>query len=100
MKTWFTPRRPALFQSVRSSRDLSLVAFAGALLVAFALHAGAFLPRLGPDAPAAEAPRIEQAPERREPAFVAARHAPAAAPATAEPDRAPAAPSPCDTPRG
>ena len=37
---------PTLFASVRSSRDLSLVAVAGALLAAFALHAGAFVPRL------------------------------------------------------
>ena len=43
-------RRPAPFQSVRTSRDLSLVAFAGALLVGFALQAGAFVPRLAPAA--------------------------------------------------
>ncbi len=40
------PAAPALFASVRGSRDLSLVAFGAALLTAVALHLGAFLPRL------------------------------------------------------
>ncbi len=35
-----------LFSSVRSSKDFTLAAFAGALLAAFALQAGAFLPKL------------------------------------------------------
>jgi formate-dependent phosphoribosylglycinamide formyltransferase (GAR transformylase) len=51
--------RPALFASVRSSKDTALVAFAAALLAAFALHAGAMLPRVGvatPDASMAAAP--------------------------------------------
>lgn len=51
---------PALFASVRTSRDLTLAAFAGALLVAFALQAGAFLPRFsahdGAAAASAQAP--------------------------------------------
>ncbi len=38
--------RPALFQSVRSSHDHALVAFAAALLAAFVVHAGALAPRL------------------------------------------------------
>ena len=37
---------PALFRSARSTRELPIVAFGVALLVAFALHAGAFLPRI------------------------------------------------------
>jgi hypothetical protein len=92
--------RPALFQSVRSSRDLSLVAFAAALFAAFALQAGAFLPRLSP-APATEAPRLEeQAPEAREPSYVAARHGAAQAHGAPAETRAVAAPAPCETPRG
>lgn len=47
------PAAPTLFASVRGSRDLSLAAFAVALLGAFALHAGAFVPRL--EAPPAQA---------------------------------------------
>jgi hypothetical protein len=43
----FASVRPALFASVRSSRNYGLIAFAGALFAAFALHAGAFLPPLG-----------------------------------------------------
>ena len=93
-------RSPAPFQSVRSSRDLSLAAFAAALLAGFALQAGAFLPRLAP-APA-EPPRIEQVPAPRHEPAVVARHAPPAerraVPAT--PPAAPAQPSPCPMPRG
>ena len=37
--------RPALFQTARTSRDLSLVGFGVAVLTAFALQAGAFVPR-------------------------------------------------------
>jgi hypothetical protein len=52
---------PAPFAAVRSSRDLSLVAFGTALLAAFALHAGAFLPRLSPAETRREAPAIQPA---------------------------------------
>ena len=42
-----TPRTSAkLFRSARNSGNAGLIAFAAALLTAFALHAGAFLPRL------------------------------------------------------
>jgi hypothetical protein len=41
------------FASARTSNDRGLAAFAAALLVAFALAAGAFLPKL--DAPAGDA---------------------------------------------
>ncbi len=41
------PAAPAPFASVRGSRDLSLVAFAAALLGAAALQMGAFIPRIG-----------------------------------------------------
>ena len=41
-----TTAAPKLFASVRTSRDLTLAAFAAVLLAAFALHAGAFLPDL------------------------------------------------------
>lgn len=99
MKLSIPRSRPALFQSVRSSRDLSLVAFAGALLAAFALHAGAFLPRLAP-APATAAPGIEQAPEAREPAFVAARQGTPSARGAASEKKSAQAPAPCETPRG
>jgi hypothetical protein len=37
---------PKLFASVRGSRDVSLIAFGVALLAAFALHAGALIPRI------------------------------------------------------
>ncbi len=43
----------APFASVGASKDLSLVAFTGALLTAFALSAGALLPRLDAGAGAA-----------------------------------------------
>lgn len=45
--TFQKPAAPALFNSVRSSRDLSLVAFGVALLAAAALQMGAFIPRIG-----------------------------------------------------
>lgn len=44
-----SPNRSAgrsLFAAARTSKDLSLVAFATALFIAFVLQAGAFLPRL------------------------------------------------------
>ena len=44
-----SPNRSAgrsLFAAARTSKDLSLVAFATALFTAFVLQAGAFLPRL------------------------------------------------------
>jgi hypothetical protein len=107
MTITFPTRRPAPFQAVRTSRDLSLVAFAGALLVGFALQAGAFVPRLEPVAPPAPS-RVEPAPERPAPAVVAARRTPApprravaAGEPAGEPTRAPApATSPCRAPRG
>jgi hypothetical protein len=40
---------PALFSAVRGSSDRALVAAVAALLAAFALHAGAFLPRIVAD---------------------------------------------------
>lgn len=73
---------PAPFASVRSSRDLSLVAFAAALLAAFALHAGAFLPRLSPAETRQEAPAIQPATPSPAPAVVATQ------------------PVPCELPRG
>jgi hypothetical protein len=88
-----TPRSPALFASVRSSKDRALAGFAGAVLVAFALHAGAFLPQLG-------------APEATERASVQAAAAPARVPAQALVARhrvvraARAAPGSCPAPRG
>ena len=45
--TFQKPTAPALFASVRGSRDLSLVAFGVALLAAAALQTGAFIPRFG-----------------------------------------------------
>jgi len=74
--------RPALFTSVRSSRDLSLAAFAAALLAAFALHAGAFLPRVAPAGQDREATAVQLAPGPAKPAVVANK------------------PVPCETPRG
>lgn len=64
---------PALFSSVRTSRDLTLVAFAGALLVAFALHAGAFVPPLS--APANDQAAAIEASRPAAPAVVARRPA-------------------------
>ncbi len=78
--TFQKPAAPALFASVRSSRDLSLVAFAVALLAAFALHAGAFVPRLS-------------APDAREGAPAAHPASPAAALVATQP-------APCPVPRG
>jgi hypothetical protein len=63
-----------LFQSARSAGNLSLVAFAGALLAAFAIHAGAFLPRLS--APRA-AQQVELAAQPAAPAVVAGARLPA-----------------------
>lgn len=65
------PNKPALFASVRSSRDVTLVAFAGALLAAFALQAGAFLPRLSAPESTARPAAIEAVPEAPAPAVVA-----------------------------
>ncbi len=63
---------PSLFASVRGSRDLSLYAFAGALLTAFALHAGAFIPRItSPDA-RQEATAVQPATPTPAPAAVVA----------------------------
>jgi hypothetical protein len=73
------PAAPTLFASVRGSRDLSLVAFGAALLTAFALHAGAFVPRL----PASQG---------REQAVAIPPATPAAVVASQ--------PVPCPTPRG
>ncbi len=63
-----SPNRSAgrsLFAAARTSKDLSLVAFAAALLIAFVLQAGAFLPRLAsppPGAPPAAVVREPTAP--------------------------------------
>ena len=84
---------PALFASVRSSKDLTLVAFVGALLVGSALYAGAFIPRLTPAESAAKPASIEPAPRSPAPAVMARRPAAGrgASAASAEP---------CDAPRG
>jgi hypothetical protein len=87
-----TPTSPALFASVRSSKDRALAGFAGAVLVAFALHAGAFLPRVGAPAETSPAPAFEAALKAQAAPAVAARHrALRAARAAAEP---------CPAPRG
>ena len=82
-QTFQKPAAPALFTSVRGSHDRALVAFGAALLAAFALIAGAFIPRLSsPDA----------------------RHeTPALQPATPAPVQAAVVasqPVPCELPRG
>jgi hypothetical protein len=75
------PAASALFASVRGSRDLSLTAFVGAVLTAFALTAGAFVPRVSPPAaPPPQAPAIQ--PASPAPAVVASQ------------------PVPCELPRG
>jgi hypothetical protein len=90
--------RPALFRSVRSSRDYALATFCGGLLVAFALHAGAFLPRLDASEPPARSPAVEQGTKAPAPS-VMARRAPAVHGETpAAPAAEPAAP--CPAPRG
>lgn len=73
------PARPELFASVRRSRDLSLAAFATALLAGFALQAGAFLPRLSPAGAPREAPAL-RADAPRTPAVVASQPVPCEAP--------------------
>ena len=87
-----SPRTPALFASVRSSRDAALAVFAGALLVAFALSAGAFVPKLGAPGSDESAPAIEVAPKAPVRPVVARR--PLTRGATV------AAPKPCRAPRG
>jgi hypothetical protein len=89
-----TPQSPALFASVRSSKDRALAGFAGAILVAFALQAGAFLPRLGAPEPTekASAPAVQAAPKAPEAPAVMARHRALRA------ARAPV--EPCPAPRG
>ncbi len=77
------PAAPAPFASVRGSRDLSLYAFAAALLTAFALHAGAFIPRLSAPAPREDAPAVQPATPAPAPAAVVASE-----------------PAPCVVPRG
>ncbi len=77
MKVFRIYPRPALFHSVRSSRDHALVAFVAALLAAFVVHAGAFAPRLAapePEPRAADAPRCPSVP------VVAGQAAPAESP--------------------
>ncbi|HET7827165.1 MAG TPA: hypothetical protein VFK90_17645 [Anaeromyxobacter sp.] len=49
-------RTPTPFASARASNDRGLAAFAAALLIAFALSAGAFLPKLEAPAAGAAAP--------------------------------------------
>ncbi len=66
------PAAPALFASVRSSRDLSLVAFGVALLTAVALHLGAFLPRLSSPTARDAAPAVQPATPVAAPAAVVA----------------------------
>jgi hypothetical protein len=53
----FARRTPTAFASARNSNDHGLAAFAAALLVAFALSAGAFLPKLDTSADQADAAR-------------------------------------------
>jgi hypothetical protein len=88
-----TPARPALFASVRASKDRALAGFAVALLVAFALHAGAFLPSFGPAEPTAAKGRspvaAEASPKAPAPAAMARHRALRAARAPSEPCRAP-----------
>ncbi len=84
---------PALFSSVRSSKDVTLALFAGALLVAFALHAGAFLPKLSAPEDAQDAPAMAAR------SNAAARPAAARRPATERGASASAA-EPCVSPRG
>ncbi|HET8540770.1 MAG TPA: hypothetical protein VFL83_12945 [Anaeromyxobacter sp.] len=78
------PAAPALFATVRRSRDLSLVAFATALLGALALQAGAFLPKLSSPDVRPERPALHQP----------ATPTPAAAAVVAR------QPAPCTLPRG
>lgn len=80
--TFRSAAAPALFTSVRGSRDLSLYAFAGALLTAFALHLGAFIPRIA-DAQREAPPAIQPATPAPAPAAVVASQ-----------------PAPCALPRG
>jgi hypothetical protein len=82
ISTFQKPAAPALFGSVRGSRDLSLVAFGTALLTALALQLGAFLPRI-------------TSPDRQETAA-----AQAAAPAPAPDAMAASQAVPCVLPRG
>ena len=58
------------FAAIRSSRDHGLAAFAAAILAAFALSAGAFLPRI-------EAPASGAASHASSPTYAAAEQAPA-----------------------
>jgi len=92
MKTSNTPG-PALFASVRSSRDLGLAAFAGGLLVAFALHAGAFIPKLGVPARDGRAAASGAAPSAAAPSVVARRPPMARGSSAANAE-------PCVSPRG
>lgn len=67
---------PAMFRSARSSGNAALILFAAALLTAFALHAGAFLPRFSIPG---QAPRVDVASsnaKQASPAVVAGTEAP------------------------
>ena len=66
-----TPKTSLPFAAVRTSKDHGLAAFAAALLAAFAIAAGAFLPRLEP---AASQDAAVRAPS---PAYAVAAKAPA-----------------------
>jgi hypothetical protein len=72
---------PKLFASVRGSRDLSLVAFGGALLTAFALHLGAFIPQVSSAEARQDAPAVQPStPATARAAVVATQPAPCALP--------------------
>lgn len=78
ISTFQNPAAPKLFATVRGSRDLSLVAFGAALLTAFALHAGAFVPRLS--SPGASEQAIAVQPATADPALVASQPSPCPVP--------------------
>ncbi len=81
--TFQKPAAPALFASIRGSRDVSLVAVGVALLTAFALQTGAFIPRIGSPEVRAQPTPVQQATPAPAPAAVVASQ-----------------PVPCALPRG
>lgn len=62
------PAAPSLFRSARTTRELPIFAFGAALLVALAVHLGAFVPRIDglpgarPEAVASPAPAPAERP--------------------------------------
>jgi hypothetical protein len=66
-----TPKTPQTFATARTSNDHGLAAFGAGLLLAFALFAGAFLPKL--DAPAGQ----DAAAHGSTPSYASAAQAPA-----------------------